>query len=108
MRRCPTDQDYSGTVRMSSQEIEWLQKTLARLAKKRTEHQKRLSEIDSQPRDRATRAKVRIIRLELRRMEREIHMHEREIERLRSLDCLRHAGGYSRVTQPAKGSLGNR
>ena len=24
---------------------------------------------------------------------------EREIERLRSLDCLRHSGGYSRVTQ---------
>ena len=33
---------------------------------------------------------------------------EREIERLRSLDCLRHSGGYSRVTQPAKGSLGNK
>ena len=30
---------------------------------------------------------------------------EREIERLRGLDCLRHAGGYSRVTQPAKSPL---
>ena len=68
---------------MSAQEIERLQQIIAKLAKKRAAHQKRVRELDDQSRDGSRRAKLKILRLELKRMEREIHMHEREIERLR-------------------------
>jgi hypothetical protein len=68
---------------MSQPEIKRLQQILARLAKKRAAHEKRLRELGGQPRDGATRAKLKILRLELQRLEREIHMHQRQLERLR-------------------------